>query len=154
MRIYLVRHGEAVSKDVDPERPLSNEGRESIRKLCSFFVPLHLKVMEIWHSEKLRARETAEILSAAIVPQKGLLRIAGLSPNDPVSPIRKKIDESSQDLMIVGHLPFMENLASLLLTGDESQAALLFPEGGIACLEKEAASPWRVLWFLDPHLIL
>jgi phosphohistidine phosphatase len=154
MRVYLVRHGEAVSKDIDPERPLSDEGRESIQKLCSFFVPLHLKVMEIWHSDKLRARETAEILSTAIIPQKGLILMEGLSPNDPVSPIRKKIEEFSQDLMIVGHLPFMENLASLLLTGEESQAALFFPEGGIACLEKEGESPWRVLWFLDPHLIL
>ena len=154
MRIYLVRHGEAVSKDVNPERPLSDAGRESIKKLCYFFAPLHLKVTEIWHSDKLRARETAEILSSAIVPQKGLCLMPGLSPNDPVSPMRKKIEESSQDLMIVGHLPFMENLASLLLTGEESQAALTFPEGGIACLEKEAASPWRVLWFLDPHLIL
>jgi len=154
MRIYLVRHGEAVSKDLDPERPLSDAGQESIQKIRAFFAPLQLKVKEIWHSEKLRARETAEILSAAIIPQKGLIPMEGLAPNSPVSPIRKKIDESSQDLMIIGHLPFMENLASLLLTGEESQGALFFPEGGIACLEKEGESPWRVLWFLDPHLIL
>ena len=36
MYLYLVQHGAAVSKEIDPERPLSQEGRAEVRKVASY----------------------------------------------------------------------------------------------------------------------
>jgi len=36
MRIYLTEHGLAVPKDVDPNRPLSKQGRVDVRRLADF----------------------------------------------------------------------------------------------------------------------
>ena len=36
MRIYLTQHGLAVPKDIDPDRPLSEQGREDVRRLAEF----------------------------------------------------------------------------------------------------------------------
>jgi phosphohistidine phosphatase len=154
MKIFLVRHGEAVSKNVDPERCLSDYGRKDLQKLASFLMQHQFTVREIWHSVKLRARQTAEILSSAITPEKDLVQMEGLKPNDPISPIRKKIQKFQGDLMIVGHLPFMDKMIADLLTGDEINDILTFPTGGIACLENDMNNRWQLLWFLEPNLIL
>jgi hypothetical protein len=36
MRVYLVQHGEAVAKDVDAERPLTEKGAEDVKKVAEF----------------------------------------------------------------------------------------------------------------------
>ena len=33
MNIYLVRHGEAVSEKLDPERPLTSSGRQEVERI-------------------------------------------------------------------------------------------------------------------------
>ena len=153
MRLYLVRHGEAMPKHLDPERPLSTQGQKDVQKMASFLLPHHLKVREVWHSGKLRARQTAEILATAIIPEKELREVTGLSPNDSIFPVKEKIEKSGESLMIVGHLPFMDKLLADLLTRGESRDLLTFPAGGIACLEKSDSPSWRLLWFLGPDLV-
>ena len=39
MRIYLTQHGLAVPKDVDPDRPLNEQGREDVRRLAELLEP-------------------------------------------------------------------------------------------------------------------
>jgi len=153
MRIYLVRHGEALSRDIDAQRALSEEGRKNIQKMASFLLPHGWKVGAIYHSDKLRAQQTAEILSTAITPEKGVLLLSGLAPNDPVLPILEKIKTEHQDTMLLGHLPFMEKLASLLLSGDESGIRIPYPPGGILCLQGDFETGWSLVWFVAPGLI-
>jgi phosphohistidine phosphatase len=54
--------------------------------------------------------------------------------------------------MIVGHLPFLERVASLLLTGDENRRPVLFGYGAVVCLEKKDTGGWAVLWVLIPEM--
>lgn len=153
MKVYLVRHGDAVSSEVDPERPLSDEGRAQVEKIASFIKPLAIRVEHIWHSGKARAAQTAEILDGAVAAEKGCSSREGLKPNDSASSVAEEIDAYDTDLMIVGHLPLMGNLASLLLAGKETAEVTAFDAGAIACLERRNHGPWQINWMIRPEIL-
>jgi phosphohistidine phosphatase SixA len=64
MRLYLVQHGAAKTEAEDPQRGLTDEGRQTVERIAQFLAPLRLALDRIEHSDKLRARQTAEILAA------------------------------------------------------------------------------------------
>jgi phosphohistidine phosphatase len=77
----------------------------------------------------------------------------GLSPNDDVRPWGERISKETEDLMIVGHLPFLEKLASFLVCGDEGAKAVLFRYSAILCLERKDPERWAVDWLLKPEMV-
>ncbi len=145
MRLYLIQHGEAKPENIDPARGLTDKGIADAKKVAEF--SKNIKVGEIWHSTKLRAKQTAEIFAEVL--GKKAIEQEGLKPNDPVSPIVKKIDK---DLMIVGHLPFMEKISSLLITGSEDNRPVIFQQAGIVCL-KNTDSKWGLSWMATPEVL-
>jgi len=153
MQLYLVRHGNALSKDAHPERPLSDEGRMQASKMASFIKPQRIEVEAIWQSGKARALQTAEIMAASAYSRDGIVEHSGLAPNDPVKPIARELKEVAGDLMIVGHLPFMDRLASILLAGAKEQEFVCFDEATVACLERDGGGEWVLLWLLSPQLV-
>jgi phosphohistidine phosphatase len=153
VRVYLVRHGNAAPKSADPERHLSPQGREQVRKVTQFLKPLGLRVGSIWHSTKTRAGETAAILSAAVYAAEGLVERDDLAPNHDINPVRRDIDRAGDDLMVVGHLPFLDHLASRLLAGSDAAETLKFAEGAVACLEGDASDGRRLVWMVTPDLL-
>ena len=66
MRIYLTQHGLAVPKDVDPDRPLSEQGRQDVQRLADFLKNTGAQVEQVLHSGKTRAEQTATILAPAL----------------------------------------------------------------------------------------
>ena len=58
--IYLLHHAEAVDASVDPQRPLSPGGRAHAARLAADAAARGVRPDVIWHSGKLRARQTAE----------------------------------------------------------------------------------------------
>jgi phosphohistidine phosphatase len=153
MKVYLVRHGEAVSSHVDPQRPLSGQGRADVQKLAVFIEHLRISVEHIWHSGKLRAAQTAEILSSAVSAEKSCSSRGDLGPNDDVATIADELDVYDKGLMIVGHLPFLWNLTSFLAAGRETADAVAFSAGAIACLERSDPGTWRINWLITPELL-
>jgi phosphohistidine phosphatase len=153
MKLYLVQHAKAASKDVDPERSLTEAGQRDMQKVSAFIKPLNLSVDCLWHSGKKRAEQTAETLSKVIGVRKETIAREGLAPNDNVTTIRDEIISSQQDTMIIGHLPFMSKLASLLLTGSELSGAVAFRQGGIVCLNCYEGKQWQIDWMVIPELI-
>lgn len=154
MRLYLVQHAKAEPKDVDPQRPLTEEGRRDIKKIAEFIEPLSVCVDYLWHSGKTRAAQTAEILSEVIETRKQMSAREGLSPNDDVKSIGGQITSAQQDIMIVGHLPFVGKLASLLLASSESANVVAFKQGGIVCLEQTDKNQWQINWMITPELLI
>lgn len=152
MRVYLVQHGEAKSKEEDPQRPLTDGGRADVMKVADLLKPLGLTVRGIWHSGKARAAQTAHLLAAAVAATEGVTQRDDLSPNDPVEPLRKAVESSEGDRMLVGHLPFMSKLASRLLSGDEKAPLVAFRQGGVVCLAREEKI-WQVAWMVTPDLL-
>ncbi|MCM8794323.1 MAG: phosphohistidine phosphatase SixA [Candidatus Omnitrophica bacterium] len=150
MRLYLVRHGEAEPEHVNPERPLTQKGKEGVVQVAEFLRELGIRVPIIWHSVKKRAEETARIIAETASPNAELTRRKNLSPNDPVNGIREEIERQRLDLMIVGHLPFLPALAVDLL-GVEAPAELLrLPEAGVVCLQR-SGSKWQMVWMTSPE---
>jgi len=154
MKLYLVQHGNAVASEVNPERPLSERGRQDVEKIAGFIKPLKLNIDYIWHSEKKRAAQTAEIIAASISPQKGCIQRQGLAPNDDVMALKDEVVSVDQDIMIVGHMPFLSRLASLLLTGSESVNTVAFKQGGIVCLSCSEQDRWQLDWMVTPELLI
>ena len=63
MKLYLVQHGQAESKSVDPTRPLTGKGRQEVERVAKVAGQMHLQVRQIRHSGKTRADQTAMIRS-------------------------------------------------------------------------------------------
>jgi phosphohistidine phosphatase len=153
MKVYLVQHGEAQPKDVDPTRPLTERGRQEVRRVATFAARLGLEVYQIRHSGKTRAEQTADILGESLSPPGGVVAVTGLAPLDDVQPVADGLAREQQPVMLVGHLPFMARLTGLLVTGDPDRSVVQFRNGGIVCLayeeEKEA---WLAAWVLTPQM--
>ena len=153
MRLYLVQHGKATSKHEDPERPLTEEGRREAREIARFIKPLGLAVGRMWHSGKTRAAQTADIYAQVISAAEGPIARDGLAPNDNVALLRDELAVATDDTMIVGHMPFVSKLATLLLTGYESPPTVAFRNAGVVCLERTPDSRWQVEWIMTPDLL-
>ncbi len=150
MKVYLIRHGDAVSSDVDPQRPLSEQGRADIRKIASYIKPLGITVEHVWHSGKRRAEQTAEILAKSVSVMKDCAAHNHLRPNDDITIIVEELEAYNTDIMLVGHLPFMAYLASLLVVGRDT---ISFDAGTIICLSSEKPGQWQVEWMISPKLL-
>ncbi len=147
MGLYLVQHGDAVDEAVDPTRPLSPQGRADVEALARACMG-RIAVRHIIHSGKLRAEQTAEILGQALgAPVEAA---PGLTPGDPPRPVAEKI-AGADDLLIVSHLPFLERLTGLLVTGDDANQVVAFQRGGMVCLEKRSPESFCILWTLFPR---
>ncbi len=164
MKLYFVQHAKAASKQVDPQRPLTEEGRRDIQKVAAFIKPLNLCVDYLWHSGKRRAVQTAEFLAEVVEINKAQTIHDGLGPNDDVTVLRDDLALAQQDVMIVGHLPFLSKLASLLLGGSEprpskrgegeSANTVAFKQGGIVCLRRADENQWQIDWMVTPELLV
>ena len=153
MGVYLVRHGKALAKEVDPEKSLSEEGRAEIERVGRVLHRCGVEVQTLLHSNKARARETAEImascLDSGLVPQE----TAGLTPLDGVHEMVARIQRSHGGLMIVGHLPHLVKLTSVVLGVPETTALVEFKPGGVVCFEGSSGGGWAIAWVLAPELI-
>ena len=76
--IVLVHHADAVGSKVDAQRPLSTAGRMHADRLAADLTTRDVRPSAIWHSGKLRARQTAEALLRACNPLAEFAAIRGL----------------------------------------------------------------------------
>jgi phosphohistidine phosphatase len=151
MALYLVQHGKSLPKDVDPEQGLSDEGLADTERMARMAVELGLAPGSILHSGKTRARRTAEILAYALQPAEGFREAPGLNPLDDVVPWAAVNPEAG--LMLVGHLPFMERLAALLVSGSAEKPVVRFQNSGIVCVDRDPSTEhWVIRWALVPRL--
>ena len=153
MKLYLVQHGEACSKEENPDRPLTQQGKTQVQRFAEFLNKAGIEVSRVIHSGKLRAAETAELLSAAVAP--GIEpEINGLmNPNDNPKAFDWQSESWDKDMLVVGHLPFMARLVSHLVVEDENQAVSAFRPGTIVCLERGDDDHWQINWMIRPELL-
>jgi len=152
MKVYLVRHGKANPAEIDPAKGLSDEGKADIIRLAESIKHLDIRVKEIIHSGKARAEQTAMLIASAIHSANDMKAKSGMKPDDPVERIGVEITTQGDDLMLVGHLPFMAKLSSYLLTGNPERCHLEFAAGGMACLEYDKGQ-WSLEWFISPEML-
>jgi phosphohistidine phosphatase len=138
---------------MDPQRHLTEKELADVAKVADFLRRMRLEVGVIWHSGKPRAQQTAELLASAIPPEHGIVQQRDLAPNDPVKPVQRIIEKSKQDMMVVGHLPFLGKLAASPVTSDEAMQVVRFRYGGVVCLDRSDDGRWTVAWMVLPDLL-
>ncbi len=150
MPLYIVQHGKSLSKDVDPDQGLSSEGTADVKRIADVAKGYHVKVSMIVHSGKKRARQTAEIYAAALSPKHGISVQSGMDPLDDPIPFSGTLAPEAE-MMLVGHLPFLEKLVSHLVTGSFDRPVFRLQNGGILCLDQHNGS-WVITWALMPYI--
>ena len=153
MKLYLVQHGEALPRELDSERPLSDQGRQDAERLARFLAGRGVHVSRVWHSGKTRARQTAELLAATVAPGVKAEARAGLAPNDPTEAFAETLASWREDAMVVGHLPFMARLVTHLVTKSDDGRIVAYLPGSLVCLERDEDGAWAIAWMLRPELM-
>ena len=151
MKLYLVQHGEAYTKEQDPQRPLSADGVADVERLAEFMRAAGIRVQRVIHSGKLRARQTAEKLAKTMAPEVEPETSGLMNPNDNPAAFDWQSESWNRDTLIVGHLPFMAKLVSHLIVDDEDKLIAAYQPGSIVCLE-HADGRWQINWMIRPEL--
>ncbi len=151
MFLYLMRHGEASIPCPIKPSSLTPKGKSDVTRVAEHFIQRKtLKPDAIWHSPKTRAIQTAEIVwkvmdNPALPTREKELIYPPTGIQEQVH--REILAYAGGNLLIVSHLPFLPDLAGLLLgwTGNQS---LIFPTAGMAAFKRDKT--FKLLWTLDP----
>ena len=113
MYLLLAQHGEAEPEEINPERPLSDNGVVSVRGVATFIAEnTDTKVKTIYHSGKKRAIQTAELFAKILKPSKGVVLGKELNPLSlPWGWVERlaKIEEKIQKNLFVPHIQLIFN---------------------------------------------
>ena len=151
MHVYLVQHGKAKSREEDSDRPLTEEGRKEVEAVLLLMMQFGaITASRIVHSGKRRARETAELIGSKLEAE--VAAEDGLGPDDDPGIWVRRLEAADRDLVLVGHLPHLERLASTLLCGDPEAGVVRFVNGGVVCLGGQDGR-WAVHWAVTPSLV-
>ena len=154
MRLYLVQHGAALPSEVDPVRPLSESGRRDVQAIAELLKGAGIRVERVWHSGKPRAEQTAQLLAKAVMPRGRIEEVGGIGPHDDVAGFVSDADVWAQDILVVGHLPFLSRLVAWLASDDPEHEVVEYAPGSVVCLERREVDRWLVLWMLRPELLV
>jgi len=159
MKLYLVRH--AIAEDVresedDSLRPLTEKGREKMRRIAQALNELGVQPDLIVSSPYVRASQTASILAKELKYKEELAYSDFLmpmaEPDDMIGEINEKF--SVEELMLVGHEPNLSSLASVLLAGTPN-LSINFKKGGVCCLSVDDLHYDRIAtleWLVTPKI--
>jgi phosphohistidine phosphatase len=148
MRVYLVHHGVAVGPEEDPRRPLSPVGLANAARVAAKAAALGAKPDVVWHSGKLRAKQTAQEFWRACNALAEFSVSKDLQPDDPPQWIRDRLRAESRDVAIAGHFPHLPRLLALLTSGGEAGAD--FPINGVVALvTNDEGESWREIWRVE-----
>jgi phosphohistidine phosphatase len=162
MNLYLLRHAEAEPGEADADRRLTRKGEKQVDQLATFLRKheVEIDIREIWHSPLLRAVQTAEIFRRELDLTIPLHEAPGLRPEDDPRPMALRLACSRKSVVVVGHNPHFEALASCLLSGQTDPVLIDFKKCGLLHLER-AEDPgrnrplghWILGWYLVPKLL-
>lgn len=131
MFVTIVHHAEAVDASDDAQRPLSARGRAQAEGLARAASLHAVKPALIWHSGKLRARQTAEAFWRLCNPFADFRMVKGLRPEDAPEIARALVDLEQRDLLLVSHMPLAPALARALSPGVDA-----LPVNGLVMFER------------------
>ena len=134
---------------MNPMRPLSDRGRVEVDMLAQQAAERGAKPDLIWHSGKLRARQTAEVYWKRCNPFAAFSATRGLQPTDPTNWIVDSIAGETKHILLAGHFPHLPRLLGRLMTGRPDADPVAFPLNGIVALES-VDGIWLERWRLKP----
>ena len=154
MSIYLIQHGEAKTEEEDPARGLTDKGFRDAGRVAAYVAKLPVKPHRIFHSGKARAEQTASIFQDALGPSGRIAETDGLAPMDDPMIWADRLSLQEGPLVLVGHLPHLSRLASILVAGDRDRPVVEFKMGGVVSMVRVEPGRWLVEWILIPDIII
>ena len=153
MKLYLMRHGEAEGVYEGEGPALSARGESEVNQIGKALSSKKIQLDHIYHSGKLRARQTADIVGSKFSADIPISKREGLKPNDPVLVFAKDLNDESGNILVIGHLPFVAKLTSYLLAETESELMFSYSTASVACLEYAHSLGWSLHWLIDPESV-
>lgn len=164
MNLYLLRHGIAGARgdsrySDDSQRPLTPEGRRKMRRIAAGLRALDLECDVLLSSPYVRARQTAEIAAAALRVADKLQWVDELAPDGDACRLIGLLQDkhaAAENVLLVGHEPYLGNLIGVLLAGQASLPVGL-KKGGLCLLSVAALAvgPCAALeWLLTPRQLV
>ena len=149
-KLVLIRHGDAENRrlgESDSQRRLTPYGLKALKDAYPVILESlrdDLDELQVWSSEAVRARQTAEVACDALgVPHEAIEYHKSLYAQDDGF-FYGELEATEGVVIAVGHIPFMEEVASEL-----AGRMMSFPKGSVACFEiaDERLSKAKLLWF-------
>ncbi len=141
MDLLLIRH--AIAEEprpglADPDRRLTEDGQGRFERAVAGLARLGVRADRCWHSPWRRARETAELLGPLLGPAPGAAAevepLLALAPGAALLE-RLAAEPDGCSLALVGHQPWLGELAAWLCLGDPTHSAgLRVRKGGLLWL--------------------
>ena len=150
-----MRHGDSDDGLYDDVRPLSPVGIQEAGAVGEL-LKLSDEIPDIiYHSPLLRSRQSANLVAEKMKFNGVICEHDGLLPDDSASSFEEMLPANLiGDILVVGHLPFLWNLASYLLTGSEGELGIRFTTGSIICLERSSTlMEWNLRYYVTAKLI-
>jgi phosphohistidine phosphatase SixA len=140
MKVYYLRHAEAVDGADDAARPLSDHGQEQCRELGEFLSRAKITFEAAYSSPLVRAHETAKLV-LPITNKKSPVRVQLVDEllNETAWNAFGRWLESLTALrncLLVGHDPSISQRLRRLLQMTNAEA-LSMPKAGLACIALE-----------------
>lgn len=149
MTLYLVHHGQAVGPEIDPRRPLSAVGKATVDRAAAHAAAHGARPAVVWHSGKLRARQTAEAFWRACNALAEFSATRDLQPDDQPLWMRDRLRAESRDILIAGHFPHLPRLLALL-EGQPADSVTSFPPHGVVALRTDDdGETWTEVWRVE-----
>lgn len=162
MLLLLVRHAHAGDRDPDRwpddrDRPLTDKGRKTQRKVARALAKLDLVPARVLTSPWARAVETAAVLVAELGLLAPAIPVEALAAEPDLVRLADDIGEPGTDAIValVGHSPWIEELATLLLAGSAGGLRMDFPKAGVMGIDLARPAPGagELRFFLRPKMV-
>jgi phosphohistidine phosphatase len=162
MLLLLIRHAHAGDHDSqqwpdDRDRPLTEKGRKTQRKVSRALRELDLKPAKVLTSPWVRAAQTAEIVVSELGLHAPAIPCTALAAAPDLIRLADDIGTPGPDAIValVGHSPWMEELAALLLTDASDGLRIDYPKSGVMGIDLERPAPGagELRFFLRPKMV-
>jgi len=157
--LYLIRHAIAAERSDawpdDAKRPLTEDGIDRMRKAARGLARLDVTIDLVLTSPLVRAKQTAEIVAAAIDTRPAVTVIESLAPGASYNALMADLEKHARKsrIALVGHEPGIGELAARFIG---SRHAIEFKKGAVCRIDLEAippAGPGDLRWFMTPRVL-
>lgn len=153
MKLYFLRHTEALDGMDDGARPLSDDGRSDARKLGQFLKRTGIAFDGAYASPLVRARETAELVLEQTDGTKAvrLELVEAMTNRTSAAAFQSWLSQlpTARHVLLVGHEPTISERVRRLL-GMVRPEALGMAKGALACVETEDRRTAALKWLVSP----
>jgi phosphohistidine phosphatase len=160
MTLYLIRHAQADERGPnypdDSKRPLIDKGLKQAKSLAKALKALGFTFDQLFSSPYTRAAQTAEPLIPRLKKGRHIHYLDTLADNTYAQllvDVKERLGKSDSVIALVGHEPYLGELAAYLLTGENDEPKITFRKAAMLELSGELEASQMTLEMFMPASI-